>query len=106
MKADLVGAARNGDLGAWELLLQEIYPQALSHASYLLRDRDLAQDAVQNAMLKVFKNLSGSKEDGTFTGWWRRILTNEAYLLLRICNREINGMKPEPFTKWGFMLYA
>lgn len=101
MKIDLIRASRNGDLGAWELLLQEIYPQALSHASYLLRDKDLAQDAVQNAMLKVFNNLSGLKHDGAFTGWWRRILTNEIYLLLRLNKKEISGIERELLTQNG-----
>lgn len=101
MNADQINAARNGDFDAWEHLLQEIYPLALRHASYLLRDKDLAQDAVQNAMLKVFNNLSGLKDDGAFTGWWRRILTNEIYLLLRFNNKETSGIVPEPLTKNG-----
>lgn len=101
MKKDLIGAARNGDLDAWELLLQKIYPQALSHASYLLRDKDLAQDAVQNTMLKVFNNLSRLKDDGAFIGWWRRILTNEIYLLLRFSNKETNGLDPELLIQNG-----
>lgn len=87
MKKDLIGRARQGDLDAWEVLIREIYPQASKQAFCLLRDKDLAQDAVQNTMLKVFNNLSGLKDDGAFTGWWRRILTNEVYLLLRFSSR-------------------
>lgn len=94
MKKELIDSARNGDFKAWELLLQEIYPQAMSYALYLLRDKDLAQDAVQNAMLKVFNNLSRLKDDHAFIGWWRRILTNEIYLLLRLNIRETNVSEP------------
>lgn len=95
MKKDLITSARNGDLDAWEILIREIYPQASKQAFCLLRDKDLAQDAVQNTMLKVFNNLSGLKDDGAFSGWWRRILTNEIYLLLRFNSREAAGIIPE-----------
>ncbi|MGI6450043.1 MAG: sigma-70 family RNA polymerase sigma factor [Desulfitobacteriia bacterium] len=95
VKLDLIEKARQGDLEAWELLIREIYPQAWKHAVYLLRDSALAQDAVQNSMLKVFNNLAGLKDDGAFTGWWRRILTNEIYLLLRFKNREVPGIIPD-----------
>lgn len=95
MKNNLIRAAREGDLTAWENLIREIYPQALKQAFCLLRDKDLAQDAVQNTMLKVFNNLTGLKDDGAFGGWWRRILTNEIYLLLRFCTRELPGMTAE-----------
>lgn len=95
MKKNLISAARKGDLNAWETLIREIYPQASKQAFCLLRDKNLAQDAVQNAMLKVFNNLTGLKDDGAFTGWWRRILTNEIYLLLRFSSREVSGLIPE-----------
>lgn len=95
MKNDLIEAARKGDLYAWEILIQEIYPQALKQAFYLLRDKDLAQDAVQNTMIKVFCNLAGLKDDGAFTPWWRRILTNEIYLLLRLSSREMPAITLE-----------
>ncbi|MCO1602023.1 sigma-70 family RNA polymerase sigma factor [Desulfosporosinus nitroreducens] len=95
MKKDLIGRARQGDLDAWEELIREIYPQASKQAFCLLRDKDLAQDAVQNTMLKVFNNLSGLKDEGAFTGWWRRILTNEVYLLLRFSSRVMPGITAE-----------
>ncbi len=95
VKSNLIVAARQGDLEAWELLIREIYPQASKQAFYLLRDKDLAQDAVQNTMLKIFNNLSGLKDDDAFSGWWRRILTNEIYLLLRFSCREAPGIVPE-----------
>ncbi len=95
MKKDLIGRARQVDLDAWEVLIRETYPQASKQAFCLLRDKDLAQDVVQNTMLKVFYNLSSLKDDGAFTGWWRRILTNEVYLLLRFSSRVMPGITAE-----------
>lgn len=101
MDINLIKAARSGDLGAWEHLLRKMYPQALGHASYLLRDKDLAGDAVQNAMLKVFNNLSRLKDDGAFNAWWRRILMNEIYLLLRFSSKETPDFQQEFLSQNG-----
>jgi len=95
VKKDLIGRARLGDLDAWEELIRKIYPQAAKQAFCLLRDKDLAQDAVQNTMLKVFNNLSGLNDEVAFTGWWRRILTNEVYLALRLSSRVMPGLPAE-----------
>ncbi|HBP64879.1 MAG TPA: RNA polymerase sigma factor, partial [Desulfosporosinus sp.] len=49
----LIKKAQAGDLVAWESLLETVYPPALRQARALLRDADLAEDAVQNALLKM-----------------------------------------------------
>ncbi|HBP65614.1 MAG TPA: RNA polymerase subunit sigma-70 [Desulfosporosinus sp.] len=79
----------------WECLLKALYPNARSKAYSLLRDGDLAQDAVQNAMIKVYKNLPNLQNDQAFFGWWQRILMNEIYLLLRLKRREVPGIEPQ-----------
>ena len=54
----------------------------------MLRDRDLAEDAVQNALIKLYYHLHSLVEPAAFTAWWRRILTNEVYAILRLNQRE------------------
>lgn len=87
-KAHLVIKAQAGDLTAWQSLLTDLYPQALRQARALLRDRDLAEDAVQNAIIKLYTHLASLVEPASFTAWWRRILTNEVYAILRLNQRE------------------
>ncbi|KLU59791.1 ECF RNA polymerase sigma factor SigM [Peptococcaceae bacterium CEB3] len=92
LNEDLLVRAQAGDVQAWQCLLAEIYPEALRQARTLLRDRDLAEDAVQNALLKVYLHIGSLKAPSAFPGWWRRILTNETYLILRLYRRETQGI--------------
>lgn len=89
----LVIRARHGDEGAWQALIERIYPLGLSHVRSLLRDQDLASDALQNALIKLYRNLDSLQDVSAFLAWWRRILTNEAYMILRLKQRETEGLQ-------------
>ena len=89
----LIKRAQTGDLVAWERLLAIVYPPALRQARVLLRDADLAQDAVQNALLKMHTHLPTLVDIAAFSAWWRRIVTNEVYMILRLKQRETKGLE-------------
>jgi RNA polymerase sigma factor (sigma-70 family) len=40
------------------------------------KDEDEAQDILQDAFIKIFKNLSQFKHEGSFEGWMKRIVVN------------------------------
>jgi RNA polymerase sigma factor (sigma-70 family) len=90
--ARLIKKAQMGDLVAWETLLATVYPQALRQARALLRDADLAEDAVQNALIKMHTHLYSLVEIAAFSAWWRRIVTNEVYMIIRLRQRETEGL--------------
>jgi len=90
--AELIKKAQAGDLMAWETLLATVYPLALRQARVLLRDEDLAEDAVQNALIKMHTHLNSLVEIAAFSAWWRRIVTNEVYMILRLKQRETQGL--------------
>jgi len=90
--AGLIKKAQAGDLAAWESLLAAVYAPALRQARALLRDKDLAEDAVQNALLKMHTHLHSLVEIAAFSAWWRRIVTNEVYMILRLKQRETPGL--------------
>ena len=90
--AGLIKKAQAGDLAAWESLLAAVYAPALRQARALLRDKDLAEDAVQNALLKMHTHLHSLVEIAAFSAWWRRIVTNEVYMILRLKQRETQGL--------------
>jgi RNA polymerase sigma factor (sigma-70 family) len=89
----LIKKAQAGDLVAWESLLATVYPPALRQARALLRDEDLAEDAVQNALIKMHSHLHSLVEIAAFSAWWRRIVTNEVYMILRLKQRETQGLE-------------
>ena len=49
---------------------------------YTARDAD-AEDVLVSAFFKVFDKISSFTESGSFEGWIRRIVVNEALMLLR-----------------------
>ena len=57
MDTDLVMRAQRGDKGAFALLAGAIADRFLAVARRILRDRDLAEDATQQALLAIWQDL-------------------------------------------------
>lgn len=57
---------------------------------YTQQDQD-AQDVLQEAFVRIFKNLSKFRFSGSFEGWCRRIVTNTAIELLRKRSRTMEN---------------
>ncbi len=63
---------------------QKMYGICLSYAG----NRPLAQDMLQEAFIKVFKNLGNFKKQGSFEGWIRKIVVNTSIDMLRQSGKE------------------
>ena len=61
-----------------ELFFKHFYGKMMAVCSRYSRDRDEAQDILQDAFMKVFDNLQKYKVTGSIEGWVRRIFTNTA----------------------------
>ncbi len=81
MDVELVRRAQQGDQGAYEHLVLELYRHLHVIAHGITRDRALAEDAIQQAVLTVWKELPRLREPARFEAWAYRILVNA-------CNRE------------------
>lgn len=79
----LAEKAQAGDAQALRPLLGQIRPRALAIAMKVLRNRDDAEDAVQDAMLKVWRNLHRFEGRASFTTWIHRIVMNTSLDILR-----------------------
>jgi RNA polymerase sigma-70 factor (ECF subfamily) len=80
---ELVVAAQTGAGEALDRLLAEARPKLLSLAMRVLGDADEAEDAVQDAMIKVWRNLGRFEGRAAFTTWLHRIAINAALDRLR-----------------------
>ena len=80
---ELVVAAQKGKGEALERLLSGARPKLLSLAMRVLGDADEAEDAVQDAMIKVWRNLGRFEGRAAFTTWLHRIAVNAALDRLR-----------------------
>jgi RNA polymerase sigma-70 factor, ECF subfamily len=66
-----------------EALLTEVRPRAFSVALRVLRNPDDAEDAVQEAFLKVWRNFDRFEGRASFTTWVHRIVVNASLDLRR-----------------------
>jgi RNA polymerase sigma-70 factor (ECF subfamily) len=79
----LVHACKTGDAAAFEQLVKRYDRKLLSIAQHITHNREDAQDAVQEAFLKVFRKLNQFQENSQFSTWLFRIAVNESLMKLR-----------------------
>ncbi|HEU0049961.1 MAG TPA: sigma-70 family RNA polymerase sigma factor [Nitrososphaera sp.] len=79
----LVHASKMGDIAAFEELVKRYDRQLFRIAQHLTRNREDAQDVVQEAFLKAFRNLEQFRENSKFSTWLIRIALNESLMKLR-----------------------
>jgi RNA polymerase sigma-70 factor (ECF subfamily) len=75
---ELVAAAQSGSSEALERLLAAARPKLLALAMRVLGNADEAEDAVQDAMVKVWRNLGRFEGRAQFSTWLHRIAVNAA----------------------------
>ncbi|MGA2360716.1 MAG: sigma-70 family RNA polymerase sigma factor [Terriglobales bacterium] len=80
---DLVHASKNGDVGAFEQLVKRYDRKLLRIAQSVTHNTEDSQDAVQEAFLKAFQNLSQFREESQFSTWLIRITLNQSLMKLR-----------------------
>jgi RNA polymerase sigma-70 factor, ECF subfamily len=86
VEEELVLAASNGDLDAFNQLILSFQDLAYRHAFSILGDAASAEDITQDSFIKAFQGLNGFR-GGSFRGWLLRIVTNAAYDILRRSQR-------------------
>ncbi|HEX5012894.1 MAG TPA: RNA polymerase sigma factor [Candidatus Limnocylindrales bacterium] len=71
-----VARARAGDREAFDLIAASVVDRLYSIARLVLRDADLAEDAVQDALVRCWRDLPMLRDDANFDSWVRRLLMN------------------------------
>ena len=79
----LVERARQGDHDAFAELVRASAARLDAAARLILRDRDLAGDAVQEAFIRAWRNLPGLRDPDRFDGWLHRLLVRSCIDALR-----------------------
>lgn len=82
-EASLIDRARAGDRDAQEVLVRQHLGAAYALALRVLGDRDLAQDAAQDAMVNALGALGRFRGESSFRTWLLRITVNAARTLGR-----------------------
>lgn len=82
-EAELVAAAKAGDMGAFTELVKRYERKIFRLTLNITQNREDAEDAMQEAFLKAFKNFDSFQGDSRFYTWLVRIAVNEALMRLR-----------------------
>ena len=81
-----------GDPDAFRTLVERYQGRALAHALAIIRNRDDAQDAVQEAFLNAHRALRTFDPERVFYPWFYAILRNCCYKLLARRRPEIGDL--------------
>ena len=76
MTTDLVERAQRGDHEAFDALASAAYDRLFAIASRILRDPYAAEDAVQEALVRAWRDLRGLRERDRFDAWLHRLLVH------------------------------
>ena len=79
----LVAAAKNGESQAFDFLVKRHEAKTFRVAFRITRNREDAQDVVQESFLKAFTHLDRFQEKSSFSTWLTRIAINEGLMSLR-----------------------
>jgi RNA polymerase sigma-70 factor (ECF subfamily) len=73
---DLVVAAQHGDREAFEVIASAVGDRIYALARLILRDADLAEDAVQEALVRTWRELPTLRDPDRFEAWVHRLTVN------------------------------
>ena len=83
MQRDLVERAQRGDHDAFAVLVRASIARLDAAARLILRDRELARDAVQDTLIAAWRNMAGLRDPDRFDAWLHRLLVRSCIDVLR-----------------------
>jgi RNA polymerase sigma-70 factor, ECF subfamily len=101
MSSDLVRRAQGGDGEAFETLIRPAYDRLLAVAERILRDRYAAEDTVQEAVVRCWRDIRGLRDPDRFEAWLYRLVVNASrdHMRRRRVLREGGVLPPDLHAK-------
>src|SRR5215469_17067700 len=82
-EAQLLAAALRGRTDAFEALCRPHAAKLLKVAFYITRNREDAEDALQDSLLRAYAHISGFDGRSSFSTWLTRIVINSGLMIRR-----------------------
>jgi RNA polymerase sigma-70 factor (ECF subfamily) len=102
MQRDLAERARQGDHDAFTALVDGSIGRLYAVACLILRDRDRASDAVQEALVAAWRDIRALRDPDSVDAWFRRLVVRACYRQARSERRrtvvELRVVPDEPPT--------
>jgi RNA polymerase sigma-70 factor (ECF subfamily) len=83
----LVARALDGDSMAFEQIIAQYSTLMMRTACMIVGDRDVAEDAVQDALIQAWQHLSNLREASALRAWLMRIVVNQCITFKRRLTR-------------------
>ena len=99
MRRDLVEAAGRGDHEAFEVLATSAADRLYAVARLILQSSDLAEDAVQEALVRAWQQLPSLRDPDRFDAWLYRLVVNacaDQGRQLRRWSKQVRPIQLEP----------
>lgn len=99
MTLDLIELAQGGDRDAFDVLMLDVIGRLYAIARLVAQDADLAEDAVQDALVRCWRDLPKLRDARRFEAWVRQLLLNsvaEQFRSRRRFEARITVLKSEP----------
>ena len=79
IQRDLVVSAQRGETATFEALVRRHVDRLYGAARLMLRDMDLAEDAVQQALIRAWKDIRALRDPDRFEPWLQKLLVRACY---------------------------
>lgn len=99
--SELVAAARAGEVGAAQALVEAVWADAFRIAHTVLRDAPLSEDVAQEACVRLLAKLGTLRRAEAFRPWFYRLVTREAWARLPRHGRETPWEEVEALAAIG-----
>ncbi len=80
---ELIGKFNDGDVDAFEQLIIRYEKKIYSICFYFLKNREVADDAAQEIILKLYKKLGSFRQEAAFSTWMNYVASNTCRDYLR-----------------------
>lgn len=91
-EVDLIKKSQKGDINAFEELIRDYKKIAYNIALRVMKNKENAEDASQEALIKVYKNIKNFNQKSTFKVWLYRIVMNACIDLQRKNKHEVASL--------------
>ncbi|MCF6359428.1 MAG: sigma-70 family RNA polymerase sigma factor [Cyclobacteriaceae bacterium] len=103
----LIKKVKQGDTDAFRLLVENYQHLAFTVAFNIIKNKQDAEEVVQDSFVKVFSKISQFKEEAKFSSWLFKIVYNTALSRIRKKKLDVYTLEPEEYgVEHGVSLHS